>query len=165
MTKNSAPLKYSFEFTDFLFYIAFLAIPVITALTGIFRHSTVGAVIFLLLAAGAVPVMLRFFCTHCPHYCRDEKVLNCIFFWGMPKFFIPRPGPLSIKEKTLSFAAPALILIFPVYWLIRSPGLLTIYILSLVVFGASIRRNECHRCIYTECPANIAPHLPEDSSE
>jgi len=46
MTKNSASLKYRFELTD---------------LTGIFRHSTVGAVIFLLLAAGTVPVMLRFF--------------------------------------------------------------------------------------------------------
>lgn len=165
MTKHNSPLKYRFKFTDFLFYIAALAVPVITALTGLFEYSTVGAVIFLLAAAASVPVMLRFFCTHCPHYCRDEKTLNCLFFRGIPKFFTPRPGTLSLRDKVLSFAVPALIFIFPVYRLIRSPGLFTIYILSLAVFGASIRRNECPRCIYTECPVNIAPHAPQDVSE
>ncbi|EIM63144.1 hypothetical protein [Desulfobacter postgatei] len=72
MTKNSESLKYRFELTD---------------LTGIFRHSTVGAVIFLLLAEGTVPVMLRFFFAPACPYCRDENVLNCIFSRGMPKFY------------------------------------------------------------------------------
>ena len=109
---------------------------------------------YLLVLLGSVPVMLRFFCTHCPHYCRDEYTLKCIFFWGLPKFFRQRPGPLGVMEKSLSIAAPALVILFPVYWLLHTPGLFIIYLLSIVMFGASVRRNECPRCIYTDCPAN-----------
>ncbi len=57
-------------------------------------------------------------------------------------------------EKSLSIAAPALVILFPVYWLVQTPGLFIIYLLSLFIFGASVRKNECPRCIYTDCPAN-----------
>lgn len=154
-------LKHHYNFSDFLYYIMLLAIPVVTAVVAVLEQSGVGAVIVFLLVAGAcIPIMLRFFCTHCPHYCRDEKHLKCIFFWGLPKFFEPRPGPLSIMEKTLSVTSPALLLLYPVYWLFQTPGLLIIYLLSVIVFGATVRRNECPRCIYSDCPANIAGRYP-----
>ena len=31
------------------------------------------------------------------------------------------------------------------------------YILSIGVMGATLRRHECGRCIYFQCPANCVP--------
>ena len=155
MTDKKTLLKEYYRFSDFLYYVALLAIPIITAIVAISDKSMAGAVIFILLAVVSIPVMLRFFCTHCPHYCRDEKSLKCIFFWGLPKFFKQRPGSLSMTEKLLSIAGPTLVLLYPVYWVLQEPGLFIIYLLSVIVFVASVRRNECPRCIYTDCPANI----------
>jgi hypothetical protein len=147
-------LKYSYSFPDFLYYIGLLAIPVVTAFTVVLDRSGAAALIYLLVLLGSVPVMLRFFCTHCPHYCSNENTLKCIFFWGLPKLFRQRTGPLSMMEKCLSVSALALVILFPVYWMLQTPGLFIIYLLSIVLFGASVRRNECPRCIYTACPAN-----------
>jgi len=162
MTDKKNLLKYSYSFSDFLFYIALLAIPVITAIVAILDKSIVGAVVFFLILLAAIPVILRYFCTHCPHYCRDEKRLKCIFFWGLPKFFKPRPGSLGLTEKLLSFSGPTLVLLYPTYWVLQDPGLLIIYLLSVIVFVASLRRNECPRCIYTDCPANTATRHTEN---
>ena len=159
MLEKQPGLKYRYSFPDFLYYSALLAIPVAAAFTAVLDRSGAAALVYLLLLLGAVPVMLRFFCTHCPHYCRDEKRLKCIFFWGVPKLFKQRPGPLGVFEKCLSIAAPGLVILFPIYWLLQAPGLLIIYLLSVIVFGASVRRNECPRCIYTDCPANRSTHL------
>lgn len=162
MKDKNNRLKYRYSFSDFLFYTASLAVPVVTAVTAILDQSVAAAVVFVLLAAAGVVVMLRFFCTRCPHYCREKNTLKCIFFWGLPKFFSPRPGPLGFKDKFLSFACPALVFLYPVYWLWRQPGLLIIYLLSAGVFAASVRRNECPRCIYDECPANIAGRCSDE---
>ena len=137
-------------------YTAFLSIPLLTAFVSIWDKSTPGAVIYLLIGIASVLFILRFFCTHCPHYRRDEKHLKCIFFWEMPKVFMVRPEPPGFLDKTLAFACPALVLAYPLYWLFQEPGLLMVYLLSVTVFGASIRRNECPRCIYTDCPVNAA---------
>jgi len=51
----------------------------------------------------------------------------------------------------LGFAIAAL---FPVYWLLNQKVLLLAYLLSCVVVGMTLRRFECHRCIYFDCPAN-----------
>lgn len=150
-------LKQRYSFSDFLYYTLVMGVPLVTALVAVLERSVVGAIIFLILFALAVPVALRFFCTHCPHYCRDEKRLKCIFFWEFPKFFSPRPGPLSSMEKVVCVAGSAVVLVYPVYWLVQAPGLFIVYLMSLVVFGASVRRNECPRCIYRDCPVNIAP--------
>jgi hypothetical protein len=155
-------LKYRYSFSDFLFYIALLAIPVITAIVAILDKSIAGTVIFFLILMASIPIILRFFCTHCPHYCRDEKTLKCIFFWGLPKFFKQRPGSLSFTEKLISIAGPTMVLLYPVYWILQEPGLFIIYLLSVITLFASVRRNECPRCIYTECPVNISAQHTED---
>lgn len=46
MTDKKTLLKYYYSFSDFLFYIALLAIPVITAIVAILDKSIAGAVIF-----------------------------------------------------------------------------------------------------------------------
>ena len=99
---------------------------------------------------------MKHFCAHCPHYTRDEATVKCMFFWGMPKFFKSRPGPLSPTDKTVSLAAPAVVGLFPLPWLLAEPGLLVIYLLSLVGFAMTVRRYECVRCVYSHCPSNMA---------
>ena len=161
VSKSAYFLKHRYHFNDFIFHMAFMAIPAIAALAALIKHSPWAAGFFILILAGSILIIQRFFCSHCPHYCRDEKRLNCIFFWQTPKLFSQRPGPLSPMETLLSIAGPALILLYPVYWLIREPVLFMIYLLSILVFGASIRRNECTRCIYTHCPVNCAQADPD----
>ena len=86
------------------------------------------------------------------------------FFWNLPKFFNPRPGALNVVDKFVAFGAPAVLLLFPLCWLFKEPGLLIVYILSLSGFGASIYRNECKRCIYFECPVNKVPEVAKNGT-
>ena len=99
-------------------------------------------------------IVYRFFCSQYPHYINSEKVVKCMFFWGIAKYFKARPDPLNLFEKGISLLAPLILVIFPIYWMRLYPDLLVIYLLSLTVLGMTIRRNECKRCIYFECPAN-----------
>ncbi|MBW1780828.1 MAG: hypothetical protein JRL30_08805 [Deltaproteobacteria bacterium] len=152
-------LRGQYGFGDFLLYTCLLAVPIFTAILAIFQHSLWWTIVFVVLAGGMTALILRFYCTRCPHYTREDKRLNCMFFWGLPKFFSPRPGALHVADKWIVFGAPAVLLIFPLYWLFKEPGLLIVYLLSLFGFGASIYRNECKRCIYFECPVNKVPEV------
>jgi len=160
-------LKTRYSFSDFLFYTCLLMVPMFTAILAIFRHSVWWTLAFVILAACATILILKFFCTRCPHYAREGRRLKCIFFWGLPKFLDARPGALDLIDKSVAFAAPTLLLVFPLFWLLMEPGLLIVYILSLSGFGAAIYRNECRRCIYFECPMNKVPeavksHMQEE---
>jgi hypothetical protein len=150
-------LKTRYSFGDFLFYTCLLTVPVFTAILAIFKHSLFWAIAFAVFAAAMTGLILKFYCTRCPHYAREDKTLECIFFWRFPKFFNPRPGSLNTVDKIVAFGAPAAVLLFPLFWLFKEPGLLFVYILSLSGFSAGIYRNECKRCIYFECPMNKIP--------
>jgi hypothetical protein len=101
--------------------------------------------------------VLKFYCSRCPHYTRDEKLLRCIFFWNLPKIFAPRPGKLNTVDKLVAWGPPMVVLAFPLIWLYREPVLLLIYIVSGSVFAAAVRRHECQRCVYFACPLNQVP--------
>jgi len=154
MGEIESGVKKQHRFTDFLYWNMFVALPIMTACTAIFKESPVWMVVYIIICIFLVAVIYRFYCTHCPHYVQGAKTTKCMFFWGMPKFFDSRPGPLSLFEKTMSFAAPVIIALIPLYWLILQPGLLAVYILSVAVLVATMRRNECSRCIYFHCPVN-----------
>jgi hypothetical protein len=154
MENNDIELKTHYSFSDFLFYICLLSVPFVTAAIVILKNSIWWMVIFAVISVGCTLLILRFYCSHCPHYTREGKILKCIFFWGLPKFFKKRPGKLNFTDKMITFSATIVLLIFPLYWLQLELGLLIIYILSLIGLGAAIFRNECDRCIYFECPMN-----------
>lgn len=147
-------LKKNYTFGDFLFYICLLAVPVVVALLAITRHSIAWTITCVLVTLGLTALILKFYCTRCPHYTREGRKLKCIFFWGLPKFFAPRPGPLNMMDKLVLYLAPTVVVLFPLPWLIKEPGLLLVFVLSLAGFAAAVRRNECHRCIYFACPMN-----------
>ena len=157
MSLSRKELKAHYRFTDFLFYICLLSVPLVTAIVAIYKNSIWWTIAFAAIFIGVTAIILRFYCTRCPHYTREGNSLKCIFFWGLPKFFNKRPGKLDAVDMLVTFGATAVLLVFPIYWLLMEPGLLIIYILSLVGFGAAIYRNECKRCIYFECPANRVP--------
>ena len=157
MIHSRNQLKSHYRISDFLFHIVLLSVPLLTAILAIAKASVLWTIVFIGLGAGITVIILKFYCTRCPHYIREGKYLKCIFFWGLPKFFTKRPGKPDISDKTITYSATIVFLIFPVYWLLMSPGLLFIYILSLIALGAAIYRNECDRCIFFECPANRVP--------
>ncbi len=157
MDEIDTGLKRQHRFVDFLYWIMVVALPIITACIGIFKESPGWMFTYIIICLLLVAVIYRFYCTHCPHYVQGEKTTKCMFFWGMPKFFDVRPGPLSPFEKTVSFLAPVIIILIPLYWLISQPGLLAIYVLSVAVLLTTVRRYECNRCVYFHCPVNRVP--------
>ncbi len=146
-------MKTEYRFGDFLFYTGLLAVPFLTAAVGIFARSKLWTLFYVLFSAGVAVVLLRFFCTRCPHYAR-KGALKCVFFWGLPKLFAPRAGGYDNIELAVTGLAAAAFCLFPLYWLLQAPGLLAVYLLSLCTFAAALYRNECERCIHLKCPMN-----------
>ncbi len=157
MSEPFSELRQSYGFVDYLYYTATGLVPLLTGAVAIYPRSKLGLVLYGVVVLAGVAAILYFFCAHCAHYRKPDRTLRCIFFWGMPKFIAPRPGPLSWLEKLATGGAALVILIFPFAWLAEDPGLLLIYLLSLAVFLATVRRCECHRCIFFACPANAVP--------
>ena len=157
MDRQKTSLRERYTFIDFLYYMTLLAIPIFTAFYAISIRSNSWLVFYILLCIAAVAVIYRYYCSHCPHYTREGRTTQCMFFWGMPKFFSRRPKPLGPLDKSLALIAPTIVFIFPLYWLLDRLGLLVIFILSLLAFLTTVRRIECRQCIYFNCPVNNAP--------
>jgi hypothetical protein len=155
MNEPEIQLKKQHRFHDYLYWNLIASVPIITACMAMFKASIALLGFYIALSVFMIIIIYRFFCTHCPHYINSEKKVKCMFFWGIAKYFKARPGPLNLFEKGISLIAPLILIIFPIYWMRLYPGLLVIYLLSLAVFGMTIRRNECVRCIYSDCPANF----------
>jgi len=134
-----------------------LAVPAFTAFYAISIQSNGWLIFYIVLCIAAGIALLRFYCTHCPHYTRESRIIRCMFMWGIPKYFESRPGPLSLLDKIVALIALILLVVFPLYWLLQQPGLMVIFILSLIVFLSTVRKNECRRCIFFDCPVNKAP--------
>ncbi len=155
MVEPLAGLKKQHKFRDYLYWNLVAAVPIITACIAMFKASIMLLSLYIAACIFLIIIVYRFFCSHCPHYINSEKVVKCMFFWGVPRYFKARPGPLNLFEKGISLIAALILIFFPIYWMRLFPGLLVIYLFSLAAFGMTIRRNECKRCIYFECPANF----------
>lgn len=159
---NNPAIKKDHSFSDFLYWNIFLALPLFTAILAIFKHSVLWMILYIVISALMLVTICKFFCTHCPHYDKG-KTIKCMFFWRFPRLFNYRPGPYRFRDKFMTILATIVLLGFPVYWLFLEPGLLIIYVLSLIVFFISVRRNECVRCIHRHCPVNSAPETSPDT--
>ena len=157
-------LKKQHTFQDYLYWNLVASVPILLASMVMFKVSIVLLGFYIALFVFMMIIIYRFFCSHCPHYINSEKVVRCMFLWGIGKFIKARPGPLNLFEKTISIIAPLIIILFPVYWMRFYPGSLVIYLLSLAVFGMTIRRNECVRCIYSDCPANSVTEVSNNQA-
>ena len=160
---QSCHLKREYRLRDWIYWQLLLALPIVTALIGIGKQTIGGLVFYLILFAGGVGLIMRSFCTHCPHYTRGQSTFSCLFFWRVPKIFPDRQGPLNIIDKLLLVMAAILIFGVPIFWLVESFALLVIYILAVAVFVATHIRTECSRCLFVDCPLNQLP--PEHHEE
>ena len=164
MTAIEGPLRRRHGFGDFLYWNAMAAIPLVTGGLAIFHRSGGWLLVYGLAAIALLGLVYRRYCTHCPHYTAEGRTTRCLFFWGMPKFFSPRPGPLTLGDKVCTLAAAGTLFLFPMPWLIFQPGLLVVYLLSCAILAATLVRQECRRCIYFDCPANRVPdHLRQQA--
>ena len=157
MTHIETPLKTQHTFVDFLYWNLVVSVPFITACVAIIEESIAWLIVYIIACISMVMVIYRFYCIHCPHYYQSGKTLKCMFFWGMPKIFKAKSGSLSPLEKTVSVMTLLAIITLPIYWLLLRPGLLVIYLLSIGVLGLTLRRYECKRCVYFQCPSNCVP--------
>ena len=157
MNPTETPLKTRHTFLDFLYWSLLVSVPFIAACLAIVEKSIMWLILYIMACISLVLVIYRFYCIHCPHYHKSGRTLKCMFFWGMPKFFKSKSGPLSLTETSVSVMALVVIIILPAYWLLLKPGLLVIYLLSVVVLGLTLRRYECKRCVYFNCPSNCVP--------
>lgn len=157
MTEQGVEVRDHYTFSDWLYYTAAGLVPLIIGVVAIYPQSAFGLVVYGLVVVAGLAAVLYFFCTHCPHYRKPGRFLKCIFFWGLPKFFAPRTTPLTRPEKLAVGVAMGVVLFFPLTWLAEEPGLLLVYLLSLAVFLATVRRHECRRCTFSDCPANAVP--------
>jgi len=164
MNEPEIRLKTRHSFTDFLYWNLALSVPIITACVAIIRNSVWGFILYVIVGLGLVMVIYRFYCTHCPHYIQGKGATRCMFFWGIPKIFEAKPGPLSMFERIVSLTAPVIMILLPLYWLVLEPALLVVYVLSMTVFIMTVRRNECGRCIYYDCPVNCVPESARERS-
>ncbi len=156
MNQEDCELKKQHKFLDFLYWIMVASLPFITACLAIGSVSIGWLIFYLILSILLVAAIFRYFCTHCPHYTKNGKTLKCMFFWLMPKFFKPQPGPLSKIDKTVSILSSVVLALLPFYWLLLQPAFLIIYVLSIGVLAATMRRYECSRCVYSQCLSNNA---------
>ena len=157
MCETESRLKKRHKFLDFLYWNLVASVPLITACIAIGKNSILGLILYLTAGLLLVIVLLKFYCTHCPHYIQSAKTLKCMFFWGIPKIFMPEPGPLKALDKVVALLSMLVIILLPLYWLLLAPDLMIIYVLSVGVMGATLKRYECRRCTYFQCPSNSVP--------
>ena len=151
-----------YSFGDWMYYTAAGLVPLITGVVAIYPRSALGLIAYGLVVLAGLVAVLYFFCTHCPHYRKPGRFLKCIFFWGLPKFFGPKSAPLNRLEKLAAVGAMGVVFFFPMAWLAEEPGLMLVYLLSMVDFLVTVRRHECRRCAFTDCPANRVPEQGTD---
>jgi hypothetical protein len=158
MNDHQPTMKNTYSFGDYLVWSLFAAIPVLTALYAISRASLAWTVVYLIVFAVCLGgIEYRFFCTHCPHYGSGGGKTRCLFLWGVPAWFKPREGPLRFYEKILAGLGFAVVILFPVYWLLPHILLLLVYLIAWVLIGVFLKRYECGRCINRNCPLHPAP--------
>jgi hypothetical protein len=156
MNEPETQLKTRYNFGDFLYWNLVVSVPFITACIAIAKDSMVWLIFYIISCISLVIVIYKFYCTHCPHYIQSAKNTKCMFFWGVPKFFKEKSAPLNLIEKTVILFISLVLVLLPLYHLLLQPGMLVIYFLSVMVLCTTLRRYECKRCIYSQCPANCS---------
>ena len=99
---------------------------------------------------------IRVMCSHCPHYAEQGASLKCWANYGSPKLWKYRPGPMSRMETFWFFSGFAVILIYPLVFLLIGAQcfLLAMYVLTAVGAIVTLQTSFCSQCINFACPLN-----------
>jgi len=147
-------LKQEHKYYDRVYCLLIEAPYRIIAIVSIGKDSLFWLGIYLIMFFILQFVILRFLCTHCPHYCKDSEKLYCMYLWNVKKIFRRRPGTPKSIDKNIVHMCYYLVYLFPVYWIWPDVLLLVVYFISILGFITTLGRYECTRCIYFDCPNN-----------
>jgi hypothetical protein len=99
---------------------------------------------------------IRVMCAHCPHYAEPGNSLKCWANYGAPKLWRYRPGPMSGMEAFLFFAGAAVVIGYPVAWMVSAR--LWLWMASFVAASTAgvvaLRTFLCTQCMNFACPLN-----------
>lgn len=153
-------LKEKHNISDYFYWNLFGLIPLLSACFAIVQYSSKWVFIYIIVFVCHFLILeYRFLCTHCTHYCNDSPTTNCMFLWGIPKFFKKRPRPLNKFDMVMLIIGFSITIFFPLYWLLKSWQLCIVYFLSWIALVMTMKRYECTRCTYFHCPLNNVDEL------
>ena len=92
-------MKPQHTFLDFLYFKLLTAVPLIAALSGLWKADPVVIIPYLLWIGLHISLVYRLLCSHCPHYGAYHGNTQCLYLWGVPAFYKARPVPQNLLEK------------------------------------------------------------------
>ena len=101
-------------------------------------------------------VMRHLTCPRCPHL---HVYGDCLQFPPKVTMWLVKERkttPFSAIEKTLFYLIFILIPIFPIYWLVENPILLSAFLVTVAMWYSGQFLYFCRRCRVKECPFNRA---------
>jgi hypothetical protein len=139
------------------FYLIVLPSFIIGAIV-IYKYAFLDLIIWLIIIAiFFLIVEIRVLCSHCPHYSKSSGTLRCWANFGAPKLWKDRPGPMNNFERTILILGFIIVWGYPIIFAFKIKDwlLLSIYVLSVVLFFTLLRQFFCKKCVNFFCPLNI----------
>lgn len=160
-------LKYSIYFGAGFFSA------LIPALIGIFL-ARFDFLLFIIALVGWIGYIIFFFliwesrvlCSHCPNYANDsQKTLRCYANAGFLKTAKYHPGPMTRSEKIQFLAGVAILLGYPIPFLIfgKQYLMLTLVIFGIILLITVLQAIICPICVNFSCPLNRVPKKIRDN--
>lgn len=112
---------------------------------------------FLIYAYGILGIVMRHLtCPRCPHL---HVYGDCLQFPPEVSMWLVKERkttPFSASERFLFYLVFILIPVFPIYWLLSNPVLLTVFLGTVAMWYSGQFLYFCRRCRVKECPFNRA---------
>jgi hypothetical protein len=146
-------------FAMFIYYKIATFIPAFIGMYAIYRYGESSLWVFgyVLTFLIHVSIVYRIKCPHCTYYQLPGKKLQCMWLWGIPKIYRENPNPESPLNRVYVPVGMAVVMFFPVYWLLSNLLLLVLYFVFTAVMVASLFMSTCSRCTYFGCTHNRVP--------
>jgi hypothetical protein len=108
---------------------------------------------------------IRVMCSHCPHYAEPGSTLKCWANYGAPKLWRYRPDPMSGWETLLFFAGAAVVVGYPLAWMmVGRQWLVTAAFVAAGAGGITMLRTFlCTQCMSFACPLNRVPRAVREA--
>lgn len=149
----------------FVFYKIATFVPAFIGLYAIwiYAESLLWVFGYVLLFLMHIVIIFKRKCTHCSYYRLPGNTLQCMWLWGVPKFFKENPAPEGKLNKVYTPVGMSLVTFFPVYWLGNNWALLILYFASIAVLVLSLFLFTCSRCTYFGCSYNKVPEIKRNT--
>lgn len=149
-----------FTFKDVASYYLSIAPTLLLGGAGVYHAGGWWLIPWVLIIIGCFSfVLTRVLCSHCPHYAEAGSSLKCRANYGSPKIWKYRPGPMTFWEKVVFFAGFAIVLGYPLFFMISvlQLFLLIVYLITSSGFLVTLKMNSCTQCMNFACPMNSVP--------